>query len=96
MHLVIRPRLAFAIDDSALRQIVRRELDANSIARHDADKVLPHPSGDVGHDNVSTFDFHAETRIREGLRHRALDFKCFFLLIRHKILAWETRSRRPP
>jgi hypothetical protein len=25
------------------------------------------------------------------LRHRALDFKCFFLLVRHEKLAWDAR-----
>ena len=80
--------LAFAVDDPALGQIVRREFDANSIARHDADEVLTHSSRDVGHDNVSTFDLHAEPRVREGLGNGTLDLKSFFLLFRHKKLAW--------
>jgi hypothetical protein len=66
-------KLAFAVNDSAFSQIVWREFDPNPVARHDADKVLAHTTGDVGHNDVSTFDFNAKSSIGQGLRDRAFD-----------------------
>jgi hypothetical protein len=79
-------KLAFAVNDPALCQIVRRKFDPNPVARHNTDEVLSHPTGNVGQNNVSTFDLNAKTSIGEGLRHNALNLKCFFLLFCHKSL----------
>ena len=76
-------KLAFAVNDSAFGQIVRRQFDPNPVARHDADKMLAHPTGNVGHNDVSTLDLNAKSSIGQGLRHSALDLKCFFLLFCH-------------
>jgi hypothetical protein len=65
--------LSFAVNDPALGQIVGRKLDANAIAGDDADKMLAHPARDMGHDNVSTFDLYAKSRVRQRLRDDALD-----------------------
>src|SRR5262245_47134754 len=46
--------------------------------------MLPHPAGNVGHNDVSTFDLDAKARIGEGLCHHTLDLKSFFLLFCHK------------
>ena len=66
-------KLAFAVNDAAFCQIVWREFDPHPVARHDADKVLAHPTGNVGHYDVSTFDLNAKSSIGQGLRDRALD-----------------------
>ena len=78
-------RLAFAKDDAAFGQIVRGELDPDAVARHDADEMLAHPAGDVGHDDMSALDLDAKPRVGQGLRHDALDLKCFFFLLFHTV-----------
>ena len=78
--------LAFAVYDPAFCQIVGREFDPNAVAWDDADEMLAHPTCNVGHDDVSTFDLDAKTSIGEGLSDHALDFECFFLLFCHKCL----------
>src|SRR5256885_14921736 len=76
-------KLAFAVNDAAFCQVVRREFDPHPVARHDADKVLAHPARNVGHNDVSTFDLNAKSSIGQGLRYSALDLECFFLLLCH-------------
>jgi len=77
--------LSFAECNSALRQIVRRKLDANPIARHNADKMLPHLAGHVGNHQMAAIELDAETGVRERLSHNAFDFESFFLrLLGHK------------
>ena len=76
-------KLAFPVNDPAFCQIVRREFNSDAIPGNNADKVLPHPTGDVGHNDVSTFDLNAKTGVGQGLRHDALDLECFFLLFCH-------------
>jgi hypothetical protein len=76
--------LAFAEYDATFGQIVWRELDADAVSRHDADEVLPHPAGNVGHHNVPAFNLHAEPRIGEGLCDDTLDFQRFFFLFFHE------------
>src|SRR4051794_19330837 len=79
-------KLAFPVNDSTFGQIVGREFHTDAVARDDADKVLAHPTGDVGQNNVSTFDLDAETSIGEGLSNHTLDFESFFLLFCHTSL----------
>src|SRR5690349_19634005 len=76
-------RLPLAINDTSLRQIVRRQFNPHPIPRNDTNEVLAHPPRNVSHHEVSTFDFNAEPRIRQGLGHNTLDLKSFFLLFRH-------------
>ena len=76
-------KLAFAVNDAAFCQVVWREFDPHPVARHDADKVLAHPTGNVGHNDVSTFDLNAKSSIGQGLRYSPLDLECFFLLFCH-------------
>ena len=55
--------LALAKHDSTFGQVVRRELHADAVARDDADKMLPHPAGNMRHDEVAAFNLHAESRV---------------------------------
>src|SRR5690606_29510899 len=52
------------IDDAALRQVVRRELDRDPVAFEDADIVFPHSAGDVRGDDVPVVELHAKGRVR--------------------------------
>src|SRR5262245_17193593 len=58
-------KLAFPVNDPPFGQIIGREFDANPISRHDADKVLTHPTGDMGQNDVSTFDLDAKSSISQ-------------------------------
>jgi hypothetical protein len=90
-----KPRLAFPINDTTLRQVVGREFHTYAVARHDADEVLTHASGNVCHDDVSTFDFNAEARIRQGLGYSTLYLQRFFLLFCHKVSNRKKWPREP-
>jgi hypothetical protein len=81
-----RPRLPLAVSDTTLGQVVGRKLHADLVAWHNTNKVLSHPAGHVGCHNVSTFDFHAESGVSEGLCDHSFDFKSFFFLLCHKRL----------
>ncbi len=74
---------AFAVYNPAFGQIIRRQLDTDAVTWNDANKVLAHSAGDMGHNDVSTFDLNAKTGIGKGLSYNALDLKCFFLLFCH-------------
>src|SRR5262245_22195198 len=76
-------KLPFPVNDPAFGQIVRRKFDPNPIARHDADKVLAHPTGNMGQNDVSTFDLNAKSSIGQGLRNGAFDLEGLFLLLCH-------------
>src|SRR3954470_12234007 len=79
-----QPRSTFAVNDSALGQIVWRQFDSNPVTGNDADEVLAHTTGHVCQYDVSTFDFDSKSSISESLRDDALHFECFFLLFCHK------------
>ncbi len=66
--------------DSAARQVVRAQFDANSIAGQDADEVLSEPAGDVAQHLVRlafVLEFEPEHRVRQGLNNPRFDFNCF-------------------
>src|SRR5687767_7262711 len=75
--------LSLSVNDAALRKIVRRKFDADSVPRYNADEMFSHAARNMGHDNVSAFDLHAKPRVGEGLSDRTLDFQSFFFLFRH-------------
>src|SRR3989337_1101793 len=65
--------------DAAAGEVVWRELDLDSIAREDADVVLPHLSGDLGEHVVPRVELHPEHRARESFYHLALHLDLVFL-----------------
>src|SRR5256885_11570235 len=75
-----RARLSLAIDDATLGEIVRRELDVDFVARHDADEVFPHFAGDVSQNFRACIELDLEARIRQRLYHRSADDKRFLFL----------------
>ena len=58
--------LALAKRDATLGQVVRRKLDAHPIARHDADEMLPHFSGDVRDHRMAAVELHAKPRVGQA------------------------------
>src|SRR5579863_671042 len=74
------PRLAEAISDAALSQIIGRHLDHHLVARQDADAVLAHLAGGVCDDDVIIGDqLHAEGRVGQKLFDNALELQQLFL-----------------
>src|SRR5256885_4261929 len=67
-----------AIDDAAARQVVRRHLDRDLVARQDLDEVHPHLARDVGQQPVAVLQLHAKRRVRERLDHGAFDLDALF------------------
>src|SRR6187549_76971 len=55
---------ARAVDDSAFRQVVRRELDGDGVTFQDADVVFPHLARDVRGHNVAVLELDAKGRVR--------------------------------
>ena len=52
--------LSFAIGDSALRKIVRGQLDRHAVAGHDTDEMLPHFAGNVSYNLMAVFELYPE------------------------------------
>ena len=71
---------AFAVDDAAAAQIVRRDFDFHAVTRHDSNEVLAHPSRDVRHHFATSLELDSKPSVGESLGDRALDFKSFFFL----------------
>src|SRR5688572_30576475 len=65
--------LLVAVDDAPASQVIRRQLDDDSVLGQDADVVLPHLPADVRQDLVAIGEFHPEHGVREWLDHSALD-----------------------
>src|SRR6266542_3307912 len=51
------------VNDPAPRQVVRRQLDENFVARQDPDEVLSHLARDVRQDLMLVFQLHFEHRV---------------------------------
>ncbi len=60
-----------AVGDSALRKIVRGQLDRNAIAWDYPDKVLAHFTGDVSYNLMAVLEFYAKLSPWKGLNNRS-------------------------
>jgi len=76
--------LFISIDDSAPRQVVRRDLHQNSVSREDANKVKAHLSRNMGEYLVSVVELHLEHRVRERLDYFSSYFY-YFVFIGHAV-----------
>ena len=65
-------RLLISVNNPSAIQIVRTQFHCHPIARKNADKILPHPSRNVGQHFVpaAALELHFEHRIRQRLKHR--------------------------
>ena len=78
MLQVINSGSTFSIDDSTFRQIVGRQFNANLITRNNPDEVFSHPTGNVRHHLIASFQLDSKTRVSQRLSDRSFDFECFF------------------
>src|SRR5437764_12998659 len=60
-----------AIRDPTTREVERRELDCDLVARRDPDVAQAHARGDVLQHLVPVFEVHPEHGVGHQLRHRA-------------------------
>src|SRR4051794_4947865 len=72
--------LLVPVDDPTAGQVVRRQLDHDSVLRKDADVVLPHLAADVRQDLVTVGELDAEHGVRQRLDNAPLDLDGAFLL----------------
>ena len=75
--------LAFAIGDSALRKVVRGQLNRHAVSWHDANVVFPHLTGDVSYNLMAVFEFYTKLSPRKGLNYRSRQLDNL-LIARHK------------
>src|ERR1700712_4064195 len=69
-----------AVDDSAARQVVGRELHDDLVLGEDPDVVLTHLAADVRQDLVPVLELHPEHRVGQGFDDPALDLDGAVLL----------------
>src|SRR6185503_18261494 len=71
--------LPVAVDHACAVEVVRRQLDADAIARQDADAVAAHLAGDVAEDHVVVVELHPEHGVGERLDDLTLELDLLFL-----------------
>src|SRR3954470_636147 len=74
-----RARSAVPVDDAGAVEVVRRQLDADTVARKDADPEPAHLARNVAEDGVAVVELHAEHCVRQRLDDLALEFDLLFL-----------------
>src|SRR6476661_2606519 len=73
------PRLLLeAVDDAATVEVVRRDLDADAVARQDADAEPTHLAGEMREHDMTVLELDAEVQVLEGLYDLALQFDLLF------------------
>jgi len=60
-----RPCLGFPKNDSSLAQVIRRDLDFDSVAWNNSDKIFPHFPADMHKNFLSIRQVHAKHRVRK-------------------------------
>lgn len=71
--------LTFAIGDSALRKIVRGQLDRNAVSGDDSNEVLPHLTGYMSYNLVAILEFHSKLSPWKGLDNRSSELDYFLV-----------------
>src|SRR6185437_65504 len=69
---------AIAVDNAALRQIVRREFDVHAIARKNFDVMAAQTAGDVRENDVSVVEFDRKGRAGKHLFDASVDLQWRF------------------
>jgi hypothetical protein len=75
------PPLLEAVDDATAAEVVRRDLDADPVARENADAVTTHLACQMAEDLVPVVQLHAEHQAGKSLGDLALELD--FLLYWH-------------
>jgi hypothetical protein len=73
-----------AVGDTPLGQVIRRQFNADPIARGDADKVAAHLSAGLRHDLMALIQFDSKMSVRKTLDYGSFQLDRFFF--RHKYL----------
>src|SRR5947207_12621788 len=95
-------RLSHPVRDSTPGEVVGTQLDADRVARQDADEVLSQLAGDMGEHLVPVLQAHLEHRVRERGHDLTLDLDgiLFYQALRTLNLLLKRRcvghSERPP
>ena len=63
-----------SVRDPAAGQVVRRQLDTDSVTGQDADEVHPELAADMGEHTVAVFQLDGEHRVGERFDDRTFDF----------------------
>src|ERR1700736_4773474 len=74
-----RSDLFVSVDNAAAVEVVRAELNRDTIAGENADEVFAHAPGDVSEGLVLFFKLDLEHGIRQGLDDDCHHFNCIFL-----------------
>lgn len=75
--------LTSAVRDSALRKIVRGQLNRNAIPGHQTNEVLPHLAGDMSYNLMAVLEFHPELSPGQRFDDGSRQLDNFFIR-RHK------------
>jgi hypothetical protein len=67
-----------AVDDPTPVEVVRRDLDADAVAREDADAEAPHLAGEMREDGVPVLELDAEHRVGQRLDDFAVERDLLF------------------
>lgn len=78
MRCFVNVRLAFAVRNSALTEIIRSQFYGNAIAGHDSDKMLPHLASNMSYNSMAVFEFYTKLSPWEGLDDYTRQFDYFF------------------
>ena len=68
-----RPAAAFAVDETALGQVIRRHFDADGIADDRPDAKTSHPAGRVSDHPMIIFQHDAKTPVGKNLIDLAVE-----------------------
>jgi hypothetical protein len=71
--------LTFAVHDASAVQVIRTDLNHDSIAGNDSNEVLTHLAGNVCHHLMTILEFDPELCVRQSFHHTSFYLNCFFL-----------------
>src|SRR5919112_2699885 len=89
------PGLLEAVRDAPAREVVRRDLDPDAVAREDADAVAAHLARKVTEHLVPVVELDAEHQAGQGLGDLALELHLLFYGHEHLRFSW-IRPRQGP
>ena len=83
-----RATSACPVSDSALGQIVGRQLNRYLVTSQNTYVVLAHLAGDMGGHNVTVFELYPEHGVGQGLCYRAFHFNVIFFCHLSSLVRW--------
>jgi hypothetical protein len=77
-----------AVRDAASRQVIRRELDGNTVAWKNADVICPHFAGQMAKHIVAILELDGEHRVRKRVNDFAIDGDCIGVCAPGPLFNW--------